>query len=64
VKVTIDDVIEINERLSGYSGYEINFCNGMAGKDLDLDSAKSLASVIQEVMQGEKRKKFTYFKRD
>jgi hypothetical protein len=63
-RFTIDDVVELNERMIGYSGLQIDFSDGMLGRDLDLDTAKSLSKIIEEIINGEERREFKHFPRE
>ena len=60
MKMTIDDILEINERMIGYYGIDICFSNGFSGYDLDLEQATFLKDVINELLAGKERGVFKY----
>lgn len=66
IKFTIDDTVEMNERLVGYHGFGIAFESGMSGHDFsdDLESIVQLSKVITEIINKKKRRKFKYFRRE
>lgn len=61
MEITVDFVLELNARMIGYYGKEINFSNGMMGEDLNLENVKELQNVIKELVNQEDRKQFKYF---
>ena len=63
-KLTIDDIIELNERLVGYHGIDLCWSSGMAGGDFDLEFAVQLRDILNEILKESPRNTFKYFKKE
>jgi len=60
IRFTIDDVVEMNERMIGYYGKDISVGCNCIGDDLEV--AKCMASIIEELVNDLERKEFKYDK--
>ena len=50
IKITIDDIVALNESLKNEKGYDICHSNGLSGFDLDLQSASDIAEILTRII--------------
>ena len=50
IKITIDDIVALNESLKNEKGYDICHSNGFSGFDLDLKSASDIAEILTRII--------------
>ncbi len=62
-KISIENIIELNERLGLQFGYELNGSSGMCGNDFSLEMAKDMSEVLTDIINGKRRKPSKFKKR-
>ena len=63
-KFTVENLVELQERLGGYFGYQLDIGYGMCGESIDLEAACQVSETITEIINNKPRKPFVFAKKD